>query len=110
MQIITDWKMRPLLALADLPEEAQKDFDYIEEWDSHTARFAHYRGEYYDVFDVQRIEPDNSRAHPMGWAVRVHPGSPLCLFDSIVSDSYFSGTLFKLDSYNESVMCGRYFT
>lgn len=109
MQIITDWKMRPLLALVDLPEKAQKDFDYIEDDDSYSLRFAHYRGTYFDVFDSQRIEPDKGRAHPMGHAMRVHPGSPLCLFDAIASDSYFSGTLFRLGA-DDSVMCGRYFS
>lgn len=107
MQIITNWQFRPLLALCELPEKVRADFDYID--DMHTARIAHYRGAYFDVYDSQRIEPDNGRAHPMGWAMRVHPGSPLAHFDSIISDSYFSGSLFRLGA-DDSVMCGRYFS
>ena len=107
MQIITDWKFRPLQCLADLPEKARADFDYID--DEYSPRFVCYRGVWHDCHDTQRIEPDSSRAHPMGWSMRVHPGSPLALFDAIESDSYFSGTLFRFDA-DDKVMCGRYFS
>ena len=109
MQIFTNWEFRPLQCLADIPEKARADFDYIEEDDSFDPRFIFYRGAWYDVNDTQRIEPDNGRAHPMGWAMRVHPGLPLAWFDGIVTDTYFSGVLFRLSRDGESVQCGRYF-
>jgi hypothetical protein len=107
MQIITNWIPRDLLAVADLPAKDTADFDYLDADEHYTPRLVHYRGAYYDVFDTQRIEPDSERSHPMGWAVRVHPGSPLCLFDGIASDSYFSGTLFRLCD-DERVIVARY--
>ena len=106
MQIITNWKYRPLQCLQDMPEGVRADFDYIT--DEYEPRFVNYRGVWHDVYDTQRIEPDNGRAHPMGWAVRVHPGSPLALFDSVESDTFFSGTLYRLGP-DDTVMVGRYF-
>jgi hypothetical protein len=108
MQIITSWKFRPLVEFAQLPKRMQKEFDYIDESDHWTPRFIHYRGAWHDTHDTQRIEPDTGRAHCMGWAMRVHPGSPLALFDSVESDTYFSGSLFRFGP-DETVMCGRYF-
>ncbi len=109
MRIITNWQARPLLALNDLPDKARADFDYIDSDDGFSPRFVCYRGQWIDCDDTQRIEPDTGKAHPMGWAVRVHPGSPLCHFDSIISDSYFSGILVRFID-DESVIVGRYFS
>ena len=107
MQIKTNWQRRPMQCLQDLPASAAKDFDYVD--DDCSARFVQYKGIWHDVYDTQRIEPDQGSQHPIGWAMRVHPGSPLCLFDSIESDSYFSGTLFKLVD-DDCVIVARYFT
>lgn len=109
MQIITNWQARPLQCLADMPEKKRADFDYIESDDEYSPRFVCYRGEWHDVFDTQRIEPDNGRAHRVGFAMRVHPGSPLAHFDAIESDTYFSGLLYRLLD-DDSVIVGRYFT
>jgi hypothetical protein len=109
LSIITNWARRPLVSVADLPVKAAADFDYIKEDERFTPRIVNYRGSWFDVFDTQRIEPDSDRAHPMGWAMRVHPGSPLCLFDSIISDTYFSGMLFKLAD-DESVIVARFYS
>lgn len=107
MNIITNWQPRALLCLADLTESERKEFDYVD--DEFSTRFVRYRGELMDAMDTQRIEPDNERTHPMGWAMRVHPGSPLCLFDSVISDSYFSGHLFRFCD-DETVIVGRYYS
>lgn len=108
MHIISNWKARTMLSLSELPEKVRADFDYIDAEESWSPRFVCYRGQWIDCNDTQRIEPDNGKAHPMGWALRVHPGSPLCHFDSVVSDSYFSGTLIRFVD-DESVIVGRYF-
>lgn len=107
MQIITNWQARPLQCLADMPEKIRADFDYIE--DEFNYRFVCYRGEWHDAHDTQRIEPDNGRAHRMGWAMFVHPGSPLAHFDAIESESYFSGLLYRFVD-DDSVIVGRYFS
>lgn len=108
MQIITNWVPRNMRALYELPAKKRAWFDYVEEDDSYTPRFVQYKGEWYDVHDSQRIEPDNGRQQRMGWAMRVHPGSPLCLFDSVESDSFFSGLLFRFVG-EDQVVVGRYF-
>lgn len=107
MHIITNWQARPLFALADMPEKDRKEFDYVD--DEFSVRFARYRGQWIDCNDTQRIEPDTGKAHRMGWAMRVHPGSPLCHFDAIISDSYFSGMLVRFSDDRESVIIGRYY-
>jgi hypothetical protein len=109
MNIITNWKPRDMLSLYELPAKERLYFDYVEDDDWYTPRFVKYRSGYYDVFDTQRIEPDNGQRHHMGWAMRVHPGSPLCLFDSVESDSFFSGLLFRLEG-DDRVVVARYFT
>lgn len=109
MQIITNWQARPLQCLADMPEKARAQFDYIESDDEYRPRFVCYRGEWHDAIDAQRIEPDNGIAHRMGWAMRVRPGSPLAHFDAIESESYFSGLLYRFVD-DDSVIVGRYFS
>jgi hypothetical protein len=108
MNIITNWVPRNMLALHELPAKHQAFFDYIDEDEWYTPRFVQYRGGWYDTYDTQRIEPDTGRQNPMGWAIRVHPGSPLCLFDSVESDSFFSGMLYRFVG-EDQVVVGRYF-
>lgn len=108
MEIITNWKPRELQCKAMMPAKAAADFDYTE--DDYEYRFVQYKSAWYDVFDTQRIdpaEPDEYRTY-MGWAIRVHPGSPLAHFDAIISDSYFSGVLFRYCADDDTVVCGRY--
>ena len=103
MRVITNWAPRALVSLQDLPAKAQKDFDYIKSDDEYSPRLVQYRGAWYDVYDTQVIEKGDKQ-HPVGWAMRVHPDSPLAKFDSIISDSCFSGVLFKLVGDDE-VIC-----
>jgi hypothetical protein len=107
MHIVCNNKPRVLQCLADMPEKSRADFDYVD--DEYSARFVLYRGAWHDTYDTQRIEPGAGRAHPMGWMMRVHPGSPLARFDGISSDSYFSGTLFRFIG-TDSVIVARYYS
>jgi hypothetical protein len=93
-------------AVADLPERAQADFDYIMGDDRYTARLVNYRGAWYDVHDTQaiRTRPD----HPMGWAMVVAEASPLADWHMIISETFFSGIVFRLVGDDE-VIVGRYF-
>lgn len=110
MEIITNWKPRMLQCKAEMPAKAAADFDYTK--DDHEYRFVQYKGAWYDVFDTQRIDPvkPDEDCSYMGWGMRVHPGSPLAHFDAIISDSYFSGVLFRYCSDDSTVVCGRYFS
>lgn len=106
--LITNRIPRIARCFYELPESVRAEFDYVDP-DDQSSRFVQYRGAWYDAHDTQRIEPDNSRAHPMGWAVRVHPGEPLAQFDSIISDSYFSGVVFRFIG-DDQVIVGRYYS
>lgn len=108
MKIITNWKPRNLQCKAEMPAKAAADFDYTK--DDYEYRFVQYKGAWYDVFDTQRIYADNDSRTYMGWGMRVHPGSPLTHFDCIISESYFSGVLFRYCAEDDSVVCGRYFS
>lgn len=103
MKITTNNRPRQLLPLTDLPKKAQEDFDYLN--DPHEYRLVQYKGHWYDVYDTQliRTRPD----HPVGHALVVAEASPLADWDSIVSESFFSGILFRLVGDDE-VIVGRY--
>ena len=106
MNITTNNHQRALVCIADLPAKAQADFDYVMGDDRYTARLVNYRGAWYDVHDTQaiRTRPD----HPMGWAMVVAEDSPLADWHSIISETYFSGIVFRLVGDDE-VIVGRYF-
>lgn len=97
MKIVTNRIPRPLLPLTDLPEKARKDFDYID--DSYDFRFVQYKGVWYDVYDSTRCPgaeaPEATRHVFAGW-------------DGYISDSYFSGVLFKFAD-DDRVVVGQYF-
>ncbi len=95
MSIITNNRPRPLLALIDLPAKAQKDFDYVKEGAEFYPSFVQYKGVWYDVYDSQNITRELGFSQFAGW-------------HGIVSDSFFSGVLFKLCD-DDTVIVGRYF-
>jgi hypothetical protein len=92
--------------VADLPERAQADFDYIMGDDRYTARLVRYKGHWYDVHDTQAIH--TRPGAPMGWAMVVAEASPLADWHSIISETYFSGIVFRLGA-DDTVVVGRYF-
>lgn len=106
MNITTNNKPRALVCLADLPAKAQADFDYIEKDGDYTARLVNYRGAWYDVLDTQFITRE--ARYPMGWAVVVAEASPLADWHSIISETYFSGIVFRWGA-DDTVVVGRYF-
>jgi len=96
MNIITNNKPRPLLALYELPEKAQAEFDYVLP-DDGSCRFVKYKGWWHDCFDMQRTtDLSFSPFHYMGW-------------HGIASDSYFSGVLVRFVD-DDQVIVGRYFS
>jgi hypothetical protein len=107
MKITANKIARQLLPLCDLPKEAQSDFDYIEQDSYYENRLVNYKGAWYDVYDTQVVTANNGA--PMGWAFHVKPGEPLAKWDSVISESCFSGVVFKL-APDDYVICGRYST
>ena len=106
MNIITDNKWRPLASLTDLPAKAMKEFEYIDEDSIHDLRFVKYKGVWYDAMDTQRITTGSYR---MGWDMYVTKDHHFAKWSAVISDSFFSGILFKFDDY-EQVIIGRYCT
>lgn len=99
MKIYTNNHWRPLLSLADIPEKAQKEFDYIGEEDSFSPRIVKYKGEYYDLGDFITTSPGP-------W----NNGLPkeFLKFDGYASGSYFSGVLCKYSEDFEEVIMATY--
>ena len=95
MNIITNNRPRPLLALIDLPEKARAEFDYLtEDHERFDLRFVQYKGVWYDVADSQSTRGLGFDQFK-GW-------------DGITSDSFFSGVLFKWAN-DYDVIVGRYY-
>jgi hypothetical protein len=94
LTIITNNRPRTLLCAVDLPAQVQADFDYVAWDEGYTPRFVQYKGWWYDVFDTQSVPRQLGFEQFNGW-------------HGIVSDSFFSGVLFKLGD-DDTVVCGRY--
>lgn len=98
--IITNNTPRNVLFWHDLSEKERKEFNYLDtEEKQYETTFIRYRGWVYDLGDCENINPrDVPVDRPFkGWHAKV-------------SDSYFSGVLFKFpDSEFETVICGRYY-
>ena len=95
MQIITNNKPRPMLALYELPPQAQKDFNYILP-DDISCRFVKYMGAWLDCFDMQVISREQGFSQFSGW-------------HGIASDTFFSGVLVRFVNDND-VIVGRYYS
>ena len=86
---------RPILYGFELSEKERADFDYCEDIES--EQFIKYKGQLYHLGDIMRINYGRE-----------------CLpeefkkFDGYVSDSFFSGVLFRFADDCESVICATY--
>jgi hypothetical protein len=96
VNIITNNKPRAMHAVADLPPKVQADFSYIMDDDRYSPRLVQYKGHWYDVYDSQSITRELGFDQFKGW-------------DGIVSETFFSGVLFRLVGDDE-VIVGRYFS
>ena len=94
MVITTNNHRRELLALDQIPTDAAEVFDYITGEDRYSPRMVQYRGEWYDVNDVD------------GHAINVHIRG----WDTYASDSFFSGLVFRYEDDYETVAVGTYTT
>ena len=108
MKITTNWQPRGLEMWHALPKEVQKDFDYLDEGQKFQDRFVEYKGEWYDALDAQSITTNVQEMFRMGWSMRVNPDHPFAKWDSIITESYFSGVLFKWTT-DDRIIVGRYY-
>lgn len=93
MRIITNNVPRRLHLYAALPPRVRKDFDYLSINDD-TPRMVLYKGVWYDVLDSQT-------------PYTLPADSPLHQWDGFISDSFFSGVVFKYADDGNAI-CGRY--
>lgn len=96
VKIKTNNAPRPLVPLCDLPKNVQADFDYVNE-DDYECRFVQYKGTWYDVFDTQVVGTARGGSAVVGFEG----------WDSFLSDSFFSGVLFRMVGESH-VVCGTY--
>lgn len=99
----------PLVSLAELPEEKRGDFDYVtrDGCDEHQPRFVFYRDCWYDVHDTQTILAKSIHDSPMGWAMYVPIDHPFAIWHAVISETFFSGVLFRINQ-DDTVDCGSY--
>lgn len=93
MRVITNNQPRRLHLLAALPPRVQREFEYIS-IDDDLPRMVLYKGVWYDVVDSQT--PYTLPAE-----------NPLHQWDGFISDSFFSGVVFKFAD-GSNVICGRW--
>lgn len=91
---------RQLLSWHELSEKERAEFDYLDteeaqEW----ARFVRYKNWVYHTGDIMRIDV-NRELLPSGFEN----------WHGYISDSFFSGVLFRISDDNESVICATYYS
>lgn len=106
LKIRTNGRKRPLYTVAELPHKLQADFAYISVTDS-SRRIVLYKGTLYDVLDTQRIHTAPRDTSPFGW--RVAANSPFACWHSALSETYFSGVVFRLTD-DDHCICGSFYS
>ena len=106
LKITCNKRKRDCVIYAELPEKAQRDFDYAKD-DDWTLRFVKYKGQWIDVQDVQAIRIEDGGPRTFDWAMYVSPDSPFAPWHAITSDSAFSGLLIRYCDDNQ-VQIGRF--
>ena len=104
LKIRTDHKPRPLQPLYEIPVKFRQDFDYLEEENRYDSRFVQYKGVWYDTYDTQRVRVS---AKNNFCDMVVPQGHPFSQYHAVISDSFFSGVLFKFVGDGE-VICATY--
>ncbi|HEY2530254.1 MAG TPA: hypothetical protein VGJ20_20350 [Xanthobacteraceae bacterium] len=90
---------RNLLRWYELTDKERAEFDYLDTEDKQMeCEFVRYRAWVYDLGDVERID-DYARHEPK-----------FRKWHGIVSDSFFSGVVFRYTADFEQVICGTYFS
>ena len=105
IEISTNNRVRALRSLNEIPEDARKDFDYLRDPDE--ARLVKLGINWYDTQDTQAIRlKSTSHTDPIGWAMYVEARSPLAKWNAVISESHWTGVLFRFKG--DGVVCGTY--
>lgn len=104
IRIFTNNARREIVDAYSLPADVRSEFDYLD-WEAiengnDSASFVCYRGTWFDLGDVPAVD-----------AVSFPEGHPFRNWHGYVSDTFFSGTVFRYvnDDGEDSVIVGRYF-
>lgn len=99
LTIITNHVPRDIVDGWELTPQEREEFDYLD-WDAiergeDSASFVRYKGELYDLGDLERPTSD------------IFPG-----WDAYLSDTFFSGVLFRYveDDGDWRIVMGRYYS
>lgn len=102
--VITNNVPRETVDAWELPADVRADFDYVD-WaavdagEGDAGPFVRYRGEWYDLSDVP--------------SVGIHPAGPeydwLDAWHGIVSDTFYSGVVFRYPDDRDDVVVGRFY-
>jgi hypothetical protein len=96
LKIKTNNVARDVLRWWDLTDKERAEFDYIDDVKQDDAEFVRYRGELYDLHDMER-----------GWGNCSMPDQ-FKGWDNYRSDSFFSGILIRWVHGGERVVCATY--
>lgn len=105
MKVTTDHRPRKMKAWIDLPEKQRDYYDYLDDTERFMTRFVRYRGAWYDTFDTEPIRTKKS----LKYECVIDESSPLSEWDAMLTETFFSGILFKFID-EDLVICGRYYT
>ena len=99
--IITNNVPRNLLYWYELTAKEQAEFDYLDtDSKQQDANFVRYKGATYHLEDTEYVDTSHNFAD-----------HPFKAWHSKVSDSFFSGVLFRYaDRDYATVICGRYYS
>jgi len=97
MEIITNNVPRDILQGYELTDAEKREFDYVN-WfavlaGEENAEFVRYKGTLYHLQDTERV---TNNLFP-NW-------------DGYVSETFFSGVLFRYVNDFEQIICGRYYS
>ena len=88
MNIKTNNIPRMRVSWYDLPEKAQADFDYLDDDRKDDSRFCEYKGQWYDVFDMMRLENTGD------WQAGEHHTAFTGVVVKIIATCYSADTIF----------------
>lgn len=105
MQTISNGQARELISWEDLTAKEQKDHDYVEGEDRYSFRFFRYRGNVYDIGEMQPVPESLAATLPKSWAGS--DDDPR--YNYYLAEGFGFGIVISLGDDGDFVVPGRYF-
>lgn len=96
MKICTNNAPRETVCYRDLPAKDQEWFDYLTEDEKREYRLFRYRGEYYDYYEFDYVNPEYTayrELYALGW-------------HGVQSQSFFDAVVIKYCADDETIIVG----